>query len=282
MKDYLEQIGYALTDRWRPRKRAVYDGFIFFNELEILKLRLKELYEHVDKFVLVEANMTFQSRPKPLYFQDNKDQFQEFKDKIIHIIVEDMPNSPDPMVNEVHQRNAISRGFVGCRDYDIVLVSDVDEIPNYHAIDYYKKKHLFSIKKLDQKLYYYYLNIYTNSPWRLSYIASYFNIKGKNLNTIRKSMTKKKHKRHLLYNGGWHFSYLGGVDSIIQKLEAFSHNDYNTDKYKDRERLINCMNEGKDLFDRQDYKYELVNIDESFPRQVVDNIDYYQQIGWIK
>jgi len=279
MKDFLESFYYRLTDRWTSRPRQVYDGFTFFNELEILKLRLQELYDQVDKFVLVESTLTHQNQPKPLYFQENKDQFREFNDKIIHIIVEDMPGTADPWVNERHQRNCITRGLTHCRDYDIVMVADVDEIPNHQAVAYYKKNHFFNIKRLDQKFYYYYLNNDTNCSWRLAYIASFCNIKDKELSAIRKAKIKK---RDLIPNGGWHFSFLGGVDNIIKKIEAFAHNEYNLEQYKDRERLINCLHNGKDLFGRGDYKYQFVNIDESFPEYVINNIEYYRQIGWIK
>jgi len=276
----MKRLYYALTDRWTTsRKREVYDCFIFFNELEILKLRLNELYNYVDKFVIVESTRTFHNDPKPLHYLDNKIHFNEFNDKIIYIIVDDMPSATDPWVNEIHQRNSISRGLARCRDYDIILVSDVDEIPNPDVIDYYKNNHLYSIKNLLQRLYYYFLNNLASSTWRLAYISSFCNIKGKDLNSIRKRKIKKK---HLLFDGGWHFSYMGGVEEIIKKIESFSHTEYNTDKYKDKNRLIDYLNSGKDLFDREKMKFKIVQLDETYPRYILDNLEYYQKIGWIK
>ena len=128
-------------------------------------------------------------------------------------------------------------------------------------------------------LYYYYLNNLIDNPWRLAYISSFCNIEKKDLNAIRKKKVKKK---HLLLNGGWHFSYLGGIDNIIKKIEAFSHKEFNKDEYKNRERLLNHLNSGTDIFGRNDYRSKSVAVDESFPRYVLDNIEYYQQIGWIK
>src|SRR4030042_3846553 len=121
-------------------RRRVYDCFTFFNELELLKLCLKEWDQHVDNFVLVEATKTHQNDPKPLYFQENKGRFKNFQEKIIHLIVDDLPGTADPWVNEKFQRNSIMRALADCRWYDIILVSDADEIPSPAAITYYKNR----------------------------------------------------------------------------------------------------------------------------------------------
>ena len=107
----------------------IYDCFIFFNELEVLELRLHELAAVVDKFVLVEATRTYTNQPKPLYFLENRSRFNEFEKKIIHIIVEDSPDVSDAWAVEYFLRNCIARGLTQCRPEDWILVSDVDEIP---------------------------------------------------------------------------------------------------------------------------------------------------------
>src|SRR6185312_15373656 len=107
----------------------IYDCFMFFNELELLELRLHELSGVVDKFVLVETTVTFTNKPKSLIFQENLSRFKKFQDKIIHIVVDDMPKSSNPWTLEKFQRDAIRRGLNDCRPDDVVLVSDVDEIP---------------------------------------------------------------------------------------------------------------------------------------------------------
>jgi beta-1,4-mannosyl-glycoprotein beta-1,4-N-acetylglucosaminyltransferase len=82
----------------------IYDCFTFYNELDLLELRLQELYDHVDHFVLVEANRTFQNNSKPFYFGENQHRFARYMDKIIHIQVNDMPESTDAWGREAHQR----------------------------------------------------------------------------------------------------------------------------------------------------------------------------------
>ena len=115
----------------------VYDCFPFFNELELLELRLNELDGIVDKFVLVEATKTQTGLPKPLYFAENRARFDAFANKIIHIIVDDMPSGDGTRahwVRERLQRNSIAKGLVNCNPQDIIMVSDVDEIPNVQTL----------------------------------------------------------------------------------------------------------------------------------------------------
>jgi hypothetical protein len=113
----------------RAVRKMIYDCFTFFNELELLELRLHELSGVVDKFVLVEATRTHSNQPKALVYQENRARFQEFHDKIIHVVVDDMPNAKNAWALENFQRECIARGLVSCRPDDLVLVSDLDEIP---------------------------------------------------------------------------------------------------------------------------------------------------------
>lgn len=107
----------------------IYDCFTFFNELELLEVRLHELSGVVDKFVLVEATQTFTGRPKPLYYAENRERFSRFHEQIIHVIVDDSPKSDNPWTIEHFQRNCIARGLTQCRPDDWIMVSDADEIP---------------------------------------------------------------------------------------------------------------------------------------------------------
>ena len=105
----------------------IYDCFTFYNELDLLELRLTELYDFVDHFVLVEADTTYTSRPKPFYYEENKSRYSQWADKIIHIKVTDMPHDPDAWVNDRWQRDQIMRGIVEADDDDIIIVEDADE-----------------------------------------------------------------------------------------------------------------------------------------------------------
>ena len=89
----------------------IYDCFTFFNEFDLLEIRLNELDSVVDKFVLVEATKTFSGKDKPLYFNENKNKFNKFLNKIIHVIVDEYPNLNGDWVIENHQRNEISKKY---------------------------------------------------------------------------------------------------------------------------------------------------------------------------
>ena len=102
----------------------VYDCFQFFNELDILKLRMHVLNDVVDKFVISEATVTFSGEKKPLYFQENREMFKEFEDKIIHKVVDDTPMDTSAFMRDSHQKCAVARGLEGAKDDDIVIFSD--------------------------------------------------------------------------------------------------------------------------------------------------------------
>jgi beta-1,4-mannosyl-glycoprotein beta-1,4-N-acetylglucosaminyltransferase len=108
----------------------VFDCFPFFNELDILEIRLAELDALVDHFVIVEATHTQTGNPKPLYFSDNRKRYDRYAHKIIHIVVDDLPlEAPSHWTREIHQREAIMRGLGDARSDDLIVTSDCDEIP---------------------------------------------------------------------------------------------------------------------------------------------------------
>ena len=89
----------------------IYDCFQFYNEIDILKIRLNVLKDVVDKVVLSESTTTFSGKSKPLYFEENKELFKEFEDKIIHVIVDDTPMDCDAFKRDSHQKCAVMRGL---------------------------------------------------------------------------------------------------------------------------------------------------------------------------
>ena len=115
---------------------AIYDCFSYFNEDTILDIRLNTLNEYVDKFVIVEATRDHAGRSKKLNFNINH--FRKFKKKIIYIVVNDVPKIAKSIKKGWHpnhardqfQRNCISRGLLNASDNDLILISDLDEIPN--------------------------------------------------------------------------------------------------------------------------------------------------------
>lgn len=118
------------------RTPRIFDCFPFFMELDLLDLRLREMSPLVHRFVLAESTWDFAGNPKPLYFADNQDRFAEFADRIIHIVVEDKPADPEARwALQRFQRDQLARGLGEARPDDIVMVSDVDEIPRRASVE---------------------------------------------------------------------------------------------------------------------------------------------------
>ena len=108
----------------------LFDCFTFFNELDLLELRLLELDPLVHRFVLVEAPQTFTGLPKPLHFKLNRDRFERFLPKIVHVVLEEFPAGlASAWDREHHSRRGIMHGLADAAPDDLVLISDVDEIP---------------------------------------------------------------------------------------------------------------------------------------------------------
>lgn len=282
----------------------IYDAFPFFNELELLEIRLHELAGVVDRFVLVEATRTHSNKPKPLHFADNERRFASFADRIIQVVIEDMPDSTDAWVLERHQRNCIVRGLDRCRPDDLILVSDADEIARASAVQEtsarmraarwmranvvrgafrsrpattWLRKRVRKVNpfiwKFEQDLYSYFFNCVSQSSPRWC---------GTRMLQYRDFTTADEagySDYHTVKNGGWHFTYMGGVERIQQKLTSFCHREMDTPEFTDPNRIAARIAGGQDLFDRDD-RYSFVELDERFPRYVLENRDKFA--SWIR
>lgn len=226
----------------------IIDCFIFYNELDMLEFRLEELNDFVDRFVIVESTKTFVGKEKPLFFQDNIQRFEKYIDKITHIIENDMSNK-NPWVNETTQRNAINKGVksLNLKDNDIILISDVDEIPDTKTLSDFKKNGVNQLFTLRQEMYYYNLTCKFNGVWHFPKAINYLTYKmyENSPQTIR--MTSGQ----IIYNGGWHFSYFGDANFIKNKINNFSHQEYNSDEFTNQEHIETVIKSGKDLFKRE-------------------------------
>jgi beta-1,4-mannosyl-glycoprotein beta-1,4-N-acetylglucosaminyltransferase len=223
----------------------VIDCLYFNNELDILEIRLNILDKHVDKFVLIEAPLTFSGKPKPLYYQENKERFAQWNDKIIHYVVEEgdkellkqaylspnTGNGEDYWIREWYQKEHAQKALSFCKDEDIVFISDVDEVWHPRLVSFNVQFGYFYKPK--QLPYLYYLNQRTDEDWlgwTGTVIGRYEDIKKGCINHIRTdSMTHYT----VLPNSGWHFNSLGGQE---QKRLAFQHPIYENDiEWKRRE-----------------------------------------------
>jgi beta-1,4-mannosyl-glycoprotein beta-1,4-N-acetylglucosaminyltransferase len=265
------------------------DCFMYFDEDLVLDIRLNTLYEKVDKFIIVEATRNHAGEEKKLNFKIEN--FLKFKNKIKYIIVNDLPinvKSPKKGWHENHardqfQRNSIERGYKDFDDKDLIMISDIDEIPDPEQIkkfDINQKYGCFLQKNFQSKLNL--LNT-TNENWPGTKICQKKYLKSpqwlRNLKTKQSPFWKIFKKNiQLIDNGGWHFSFLKNPESIKKKIIAYSHQEYNTKEFTSTELIEKKISSGKDLFNRK-IEYKKINIDNTFPEYIVKNKEMFKD--WI-
>ena len=228
----------------------IYDSFMYFDEDLLLDLRLNVLDKYVSKFIITEAKYTHNGSKKELRFDIGK--FKKFKDKIKYIVVDKQPpdiikiNADDGeerksrklilngYIRDNYQRNRLSDGLVEASDDDIILVSDLDEIPNLKNLNFSKIKN--KIIQFKQKMFYYKFNLhYAGFDWYVSKACKkknlispqwLRNIKSKKYSKFRLDLLFNKKKYNDIFyvlDGGWHFSSIRTPDELEYKLLNFAH-----------------------------------------------------------
>lgn len=275
----------------------VYDCIPFFNELDILNLRLHILDPLVDKFIIEESTVTFSGIPKELCFEKNKNLFQDFLPKIEHIVVDNSPIDATTHERDNFQKNALAKGLVDADDNDVIILSDVDEIPNpktlKEIIDHFDPDKVYH---LAQRMFYCYLNMEEVSGkllsitgefpgverkmWLGTKVFSKKNIPESGIIRMRESSVTLPMAVRVA-DGGWHFGYMGSSKEsdvskrIGDKVAAAAHQEYNNQDTlaETRDRIML----GQDIFGRN-AKFQRVEIDESYPEYLRAHLDEYQYL----
>ena len=267
----------------------IYDCFSYWDEDILLDLRLNILDNYVDYFVIVEGNKTWQNNSKKLRFDINK--FQKFKKKIIYISVEDMPDGEDPYSRENFQRNSIIRGLTQAHENDLILISDLDEIPEPKKIKNFDNKMRYAVFK--QKHFYYKFNLQSQRHpfWFGSRICIKKYLKSpqwlRNLKFKKRPFWRfdKKHLNNIIENGGWHFCNLKTPESLLYKYknlcetnDPFHFKEKIEEKYLNIEEISKRVATGEDIIGRQD-SFNKISLDNSFPEYLIKNKNLFKD--WI-
>ena len=268
----------------------IYDCFSYWDEDLLLDLRLNILNEHVDYFVIVEGNKTWQNNKKNFRFNINN--FPKFKDKIIYIKVDDLPDGDNPYLRENFQRNAISRGIHNANDNDLIIISDLDEIPNPDLIKKFNLKNRFAVFK--QMHFYYKFNLLSKSNpfWHGSRLCVKKFLKSpqwlRDLKFKKRSFWRidKLRLNNIIENGGWHFCNLKTPENLLYKYKNLCETN---DPYEFKEKIDNKflqletikenVKNKKDIIGRSD-QFNAIPIDKSFPKYFLDNLSKYKE--WIE
>ena len=267
----------------------IYDCFSYWDEDLLLDLRLNILNDYVDYFVIVEGNKTWQNNSKKLRFDIQK--FSKFRNKIIYIPVEDMPDGNNPYLRENFQRNCITRGLKKSSPDDLIVISDLDEIPNPKVLDKFKLNMKFAVFK--QMHFYYKFNMHStvNPFWYGSRICVKKYLKSpqwlRNLKFKKRPFWRidKFRLNNIIENGGWHFCNLKSPDQLLYKYQnlcetndPYIFNEKIDSKYLDVEEIKKKILSGDDIIGRNE-KYEVIEINENFPDFIKRNKDKYK--NWI-
>lgn len=263
----------------------IYDCFPFFNELDLLEIRLSELYDIVDKFIIIEALHTHSGKPKPLYFKDNYERFKKYHDKIITHVIDFDPKETNSWRRENYQRDVAKDLLMKfANDDDYIIISDLDEIPRPSSIIKHIKSETdkIGILKQDRYMYYFnYKNLTTDEPQLNAKIVKFKVLRNSNMCYLRYCTTHNEFPYYYISDGGWHFTFMGGADKIIEKIQSFAHTEYDTKEKNNKERILKLIDEGKDVYDANT-TWSIIPIDKTFPKMIEENVVYYKEKGWIK
>lgn len=251
----------------------IYDCFLFNNELELLDIRLNMLKDTVDKFVITESTVTHTNEPKRLFYSENKSQFKKFQDKIIHNVITDTPSVSNPWIINDYQFSNMQRALLKCNPQDIVLFGDVDEIPRPERIKEWANYGAI-LKVFAQAHCHYYLNFASKEKdtWLGTRMIEYRDLRRyKTLWIARYSKYDIK-----INNGGWHFSYLGGVKRIQEKMRYSIHQEYNNDKYNTPEKIKLAMLESRDIVGKG-WKFYMAG-DGFLPEYIINNKSKFENL----
>ena len=218
--------------------------------------------------------------------------FSKFENKIQYLVVDDVPiNVKSKKKNwsanhwrDQHQRNAMARGFENCDDEDLIMISDIDEIPDPKKMSEFKiqnKYACFMQKNFQSKLNL--LNV-TDKYWMGTKICQKKFLRSpqwlRDIKTKKRPFWKfyKPKTPQLILDGGWHFSFLKKPKDIAKKIISYSHQEFNKDEFINEKKIEKRIENKQDLFNRN-IKYEKIEIDSSFPKYIFDNKTMYKD--WI-
>jgi beta-1,4-mannosyl-glycoprotein beta-1,4-N-acetylglucosaminyltransferase len=262
----------------------IYYTFQFWDELDLLEVQLNENYDFVDKFVLTESTISWTGKRKPLYYENNKKRFEKFSDKIEHIIINDLESITDFPADAVmsnfgehHSKIFWAREHYARRkffskiklnDEDIIFITDADMVINMKkALENFENDKI-NIYQMQEHFYYY--NNYGGKNYSpKSFKFGNFKEIVNGWNTLYPdrifNFDKKKYK--YINDCAWHFSWMGGLEHSLLKLEYTSHTENNNNDY--RSRLI-------DLYENKRFTLSKIE-DLNLPTYIINNMHIYNK-----
>ena len=262
-------------------KSKIVDCITFFNENYIFDLRYNIIKNDVDFLVVCESLYDHKGNKKELNFNFNKYSNDE---KLKYFVLEEpFPKNNNPWTNQAIQREFLLEKLTFVENEDYIFFSDPDEIPNPNLLNNFQLKKKYGI--FLQKNFNYKFNLYNKfeTPWDGPRVCKKKNLKSidymrqkvwaKNLK-YRFYRIDKERNIELFFDGGWHFNNIMSSLDISKKLKTFAHSEYSGEEFSSPDIIYKKILGKEDLFNRG-YKYEKVELDQSFPKYLLDNKEYY-------
>jgi hypothetical protein len=198
----------------------IWDTFLFAGELDLLELRLRHLDGLAHRHVIAEATTTFGGQPKPLIFPAHAERFAPWADRIVYIPVDDLPHGPVPWAREHAQRDALGPGMEGSWPRDLVLLGDVDEIPDRPTLAGLAADPPLRPVVLEMSWRVFAVDWCHPRPGLNTVVMSRWQ-----LESFSKGPIRDKKRLARIFGGGWHLSWLGGPEAIDAKAAAHAHQE---------------------------------------------------------
>jgi hypothetical protein len=263
------------------------DNFMFYNEFDILEIKLNIMGDYVDRFNIVETDRTHSGLPKDFNLEKQWDRYTKWHHKINYIKVSGFESQPNAWDNERANRDLVALGWEDLTDEDVIIISDCDEITRPQALQYIRVTD-YDYYALKMPIFYFKFNyMLTNdidgfTVWPIAYRG----VKSKGLkpSQMRRGWdeTNNRDRSHfkkgaIVNHAGWHFSWYGEKEDIERKIRSYAHTEFNNDKVLGSLDVDDCIARGDDHLKRNMVKWKKINFDEYFPKYLRDNKEKYSK-----
>ncbi len=285
----------------------IIDTFMFNQDFNALSIRLNELYDVVDIFIVVESNMTHSGLSKPLHLSQNFEIIEEFRDKVLLVSNTKKIVTRNPRVREMFQRKLIDREIrkLNLSPEDFIIHSDCDEIPRANTIRAIRDNPDSANLLLEMKNYSNYLNM-SCGLWARARVMRFSEFKSTRHARrdifLAMALDQKRHKIPLIFipdfwsthrlgkyfpiiarrpqmeyvkDAGWHFNNLYSAEEIVTKVRSSSHTELITEALISSDYIMKSLEEGREIYSGKKLQQEEIN--DYYPEYVLNNLSRFQQ-----
>jgi beta-1,4-mannosyl-glycoprotein beta-1,4-N-acetylglucosaminyltransferase len=263
------------------KKAMIYSTTMFYGNPDLIDLKISEERDHVDRFLIIESKVTHSGMFKGLSFP--KEKYREDPKVVYMVIEEDVHMKCRTAWDRERFQRDYPRSQIDIKDEDIFIVADMDEI-----IQKEEMQRLIGLTRelefvgMEMPLYYYFINVY-RGRWRGPFMATGRMCRKYDFNELYNRAAGKPGHEYVLPVPmtvpirGRHFSYLTDVEGIALKIRSAAHTEYNREKFTDIGKIKKRVNGLSDLFDRGEGKYQVVEVDQTYPKTILNNLRYWEK-----